>query len=223
MSMQVESAIRDALFREYDTLRSEALQSISNRTQIVSFGLGTLGVLAGGLFAADKPSTSLVFGIFSVALPVMSVLIYYSWFAEFERMVRAGRHLQRLEQKINLTFGREARVLSWELGLENKRLLYPYLAIAMLFLGIAAFAPCLGIWYSAPPRETSPEHLRYLELVLWRITELHADELVAFFGVSLISVVFAIGHTGWRFNYRLPRPLPARYNPKPAAERDANC
>jgi hypothetical protein len=141
-----ETNLRDAWYKEYETLREESLQSIGNRTQIVSFGLGTIGVLAGGMLAAQNPSPHLVGIIFGTAIPLVSVLLYVAWFAEFERMVRAGKFIQQLEQRINATLPSKVIGLSWEKYLETARMGYAYVIIGLLFLGIAAGAPYVGIW-----------------------------------------------------------------------------
>lgn len=96
----------DALFKEYDTLRQESLDSMQNRTQIVAFGLGTLAVLAGAVLSLDSGDRSphLIVAVFSIGLPVISALVLYIWLGEVERMMRAGKHIQQLELRINGIF-----------------------------------------------------------------------------------------------------------------------
>jgi len=191
------AARRDAWFKEYETLRQESLQSMGNRTQIISFGLGTLAVLVGGTIAASVPSPQLVRTMFDAAIPIISVLIYYAWFAEFERMVRAGRFIQRLEQRINETLGSEP-VLSWEKYVETTRMGYAYVVVAVLFLGIAAVAPYAGLLVQQKT-DTVAEGLLRLPADL-SLNSLIAESLIAW-----MAVLFAVVHTGSRFLRVLPK------------------
>ena len=145
VSDNITSATRDAWFTEYQTLRQESLQSVGNRNQIITFGLGTVGALAAGTIAAlqrPSPPLALVSTMFDIAIPLVSVLVFYAWFAECERMVRAGGFIQRLEQRINETLGNEP-VLSWERYLQTTRMRYAYLVVAILGFdhGVGHFRP----------------------------------------------------------------------------------
>lgn len=140
---------------EYETLRQESLDSINNRSQIVSFGLGTLGVLAGGVLASERASNSfpLLVVVFSVGIPTISVLVLYSWLGEVERMMRAGRFMVDLETRINDEISPANPALSWERSLRssNIQMHYPYVVVLALFLGIAVGALFLGLSVAGVP------------------------------------------------------------------------
>ena len=194
------SAKRDAWFKEYQTLRQESLQTMANRTQIISFGLGTVGVLVAGTIAASAPSPHLVSTMFDVAIPLVSVLLYYAWFAEFERMVRAGRFIQRLEHRINETLGNEP-VLSWEKYLETARMGYAYVVVAILFLGIATLAPYAGLWVQQGAG-TPAEGLLKLP------AGLSLGDLLAESRIAWAAALFAFLHIGYRYVWVLPKYRP---------------
>jgi hypothetical protein len=139
--------------KEYETLRQESLDSINNRSQIVSFGLGTIGILAGGVLASERASQSipLLILVFSVGIPTVSVLVLYSWLGEVERMMRAGRFMVDLEARINAEISPGDPALTWERWLRtaNTQMRYPYIVVLALFLGIAVGAPFLGLSMAA--------------------------------------------------------------------------
>lgn len=139
--------------KEYETLRQESLDSINNRSQIVSFGLGTVGVLAAGVLASERASGSfpLLVLVFSLGIPTISVLVLYSWLGEVERMMRAGRFMVDLEARINAEISAAGPTLTWERWLRssNTQMRYPYIVVLALFLGIAVGAPLLGLSVAA--------------------------------------------------------------------------
>jgi len=142
----------DALFKEYDTLRQESLDSMQNRTQIVAFGLGTLAVLAGAVLSRDAVSSQLIIAVFCIGLPVIGALALYIWLGEVERMMRAGKHIQQLELRINGIFN--TTVLTWETRLRSTgslQMKYSYAVVIALFAGSALFAPWVGLAAGALP------------------------------------------------------------------------
>lgn len=190
-----------ALFKEYDTLRQESLQSMSNRNQIIAFGLGTLGILVSGTLAAPSPRPDFIRLVFSVGLPVVSVLIYYVWFAEVERMVRAGRVLQRLEQRLNRLL-EGPPVLTWEREVERARMWYPYITVSILFLGVAVAAPYAGLWLR---QSVGTNHG-----LLWLPSDVTVGTLLRESAVAWSVTAFSIAHVGGRFmfQFRAYRPDP---------------
>ena len=138
----------EALMREYETLREEALGSMSNRAQIVSFGLATVGVLSAGVFASEVAAqeVGLILLVFNAAVPTISVVVTYMWFGEVERMVRAGRFIAALEGRINAQIDPSEPTLRWqsERTGEAGRMDYPYVVVLALFLGMAATSPLVG-------------------------------------------------------------------------------
>lgn len=137
-----DQEILNAYYREYDTLREESLQTMGNRSQIISFGLAFLGALIAGTLVTSKPTTLFLQLMFNDVVPIIAILIYYIWFTELERMVRCGKFIQDLEKDINAIL--DHLTLSWEHDLERMRMRYSYLVVAALFLGIAAGSPAFG-------------------------------------------------------------------------------
>lgn len=148
----------ELLLKEYETLRQESLDSINNRSQIVSFGLGTIGLLAAGVLASERASSSLpvLSLVFCLAIPTISILVLYSWLGEVERMMRAGRFLVDLEARINAEIDSKEPTLTWESRLRSgsTQMRYPYLVVLALFLGIAAGAPLVGLAIAWPAWRT---------------------------------------------------------------------
>jgi hypothetical protein len=144
-------AVTEARFKEYDTLREEVLQSITHRTQIISFGFGAIATFATGTLLVKLPEhePSLALVVFSAVIPIMSVVFLLLWFSELSRMFRASNHLVGLEQRINEDLKAEA--LTWESGLVvNDRRHRWYFLVIFLFGAIAAFAPLVGVAITDP-------------------------------------------------------------------------
>jgi len=87
---------------EYRTLRTESLQSMRNRNEILSFGTASVGIIfwAGtNLYASGKSIFS--FYILLLLIPALCILLTYLWLGETERMSRVSVYLMRLEKQIN--------------------------------------------------------------------------------------------------------------------------
>ena len=182
--------IRSLYLAEYNTLREESLRTLNNRIQIVSFGLATLGLLFAGILSSKTQNDHLIGVTFGVVIPIISTLVYYFWFGEFERMVRVGRKLQRVETAINSTFEGKP-ILTWETELEEIRMKYPYVSAACVFLGIALFSPLIGFIYRGVFGAFCNEIIKF-----------PTGGAVAFF-----SVTGACLHTGWRYLFKFPKAL----------------
>jgi len=134
---------------EYKTLRAESLQSMANRNSILAFGLATLGLVFHAGVSTMPDQGFLAFSIFTLALPILSMLVLILWIGEAERMSRVGLYIKQVEGEINQYFGDEAKLIYWETWLreapdsrkKTQQLLYPYYAIVVLFFGIAVFSP----------------------------------------------------------------------------------
>lgn len=139
----------EVMLKEYEMLRQEILGAMSNRAQIISFGLGTIGVLFAGILTSDlaKESPKLLIVVFSFAIPTASVLVLYIWLGEVERMMRAGRYLANLEGRINRALGAGEDTLRWENWLRDTRvqIRYTYLVVIALFFGFAYGSPVLTV------------------------------------------------------------------------------
>jgi hypothetical protein len=142
--------IVEASFKEYDTLREEVLQSITHRTQIISFGFGGIASFATGALLVKLPTNdpTLSVVIFAGVIPIVSVVFCLLWFSELMRMFRASNHLVGLEKQINEALPRET--LSWERSLlrdnqgENRRHQW-YMLVILMFGSLAIAAPLLGL------------------------------------------------------------------------------
>lgn len=186
---QENDQIINAYCREYDTLREESLLSMENRTQIIAFGLGTIGVLIGGTLTLGNHLTNIVIFMSNCAIPFIAVLVYYAWFAEFERMVRAGKYLQCIEKEINVLLPRP--VLSWEQNLESMRMKYAYVIVAILFLGIAAGSPFMIHFIPASDGQ--------YQGIQFRLCPLSFDLLLKSPYLTWALILFSTLHTGYRF------------------------
>lgn len=147
--------IIDIMMKEYETLRQESMDSINNRSHIVSFGLASIGILAAGFFSSET-ALGLPFSVclvFSYAIPAVSILVLYIWLGEVERMMRAGSYLRELEARINKLIDRPDPTLQWEqwLRTSHTQMTYPYLVVIMLFLGLTFGGPLIGIVLSQAP------------------------------------------------------------------------
>ncbi|MCJ7484052.1 MAG: hypothetical protein MUO31_13920 [Thermodesulfovibrionales bacterium] len=209
--------VRKAYFQEYTTLRQESLQSMGNRNQIITFGLGSIGLLIAATLSASTDALIAKFipMVFNIIVPIISILIYIAWFAEFERMVRAGKYIQHLEDAINRTLVHDA--LSWEHDLEKMRMGYAYFSVFALFLGIAVVSPFLSLIYL---QDKDP----HLSILMW-IQEVFSgnskESLQVFsnaiilktpiisWGLTLVVALFTLIRTKCKFKKftkRLPLP-----------------
>jgi hypothetical protein len=93
----------EIILREYDTVRSESLNTMSNRFQVVAFGLATLGALTAGVFAFGDRAQNPTFVLLSLnyLIPAISILVLFIWLGEVNRMNRAGLYIYYLEQEMN--------------------------------------------------------------------------------------------------------------------------
>lgn len=140
----------ELMTKEYETLRQESLDSMNNRSQVISFGLATIGLIFAAVFSLDAASQSkqLILLIFSAGIPIISIMILYIWLGEVERMMRAGEYLCGLEARINSMFETDDPPLRWEwwLRTSGKQMRYPYIMVIGLFFGLAFFAPVVGFF-----------------------------------------------------------------------------
>jgi len=163
---QVETRLAlviETRLKEYDTLRDEVLQSITHRTQIISFGFGGIATFTTGtlLVALPKKEPTLALAVFSVVIPIMSAVFLLLWFSELMRMFRASNHLFGLEQRVNQDLGTQA--LTWETELAqdgNRGLRMVYLLVIGFFLALGMFAPFVGVAVTEPAGWRDP--LTYL-------------------------------------------------------------
>lgn len=96
----------EIILDDYKQLREESLQSMRNRSSILTFGLGVIGVIFHAAISSFSLKTSegylLCLLIFNLAIPVLSFLILTLWMGEAARMSRIGMYLKERELLINL-------------------------------------------------------------------------------------------------------------------------
>ncbi|NQS98088.1 MAG: hypothetical protein HQ591_06520 [candidate division Zixibacteria bacterium] len=147
------------MMEEYKSLRSESLQSMGNRNSILTFGLGTIGLIFHAGISIINTQDVFSFLIFSFFLPVLSLLLLVLWMGEAERISRVGVYLVDFEKKVNEIFKNDEQLrqlLHWETWLREfkqsknrtNQLLYPYLAVVILFLGISISSYIFILIYS---------------------------------------------------------------------------
>lgn len=147
------------MMEEYKSLRSESLQSMRNRNSILTFGLGTIGLIFHAGISILNTQDVFSFLIFSFFIPVLSLLLLVLWMGEAERMSRVGVYLVDFEKKVNEIFENDEQLrqlLHWETWLREfkqsknrtNQLLYPYLAVLILFLGISISSYIFILIYS---------------------------------------------------------------------------
>jgi hypothetical protein len=116
--------MKELIFEDYKMLREESLQSMRNRNEILTFGLGALGVIfhagVNSFLAGTKDSYWLSFFIFYIGIPALSLLILTLWFGEAARMSRVGVYLMERENLINLLSGSVLKSLKVDLTSEKK-------------------------------------------------------------------------------------------------------
>ena len=161
--------IIELIFEDYKLLREESLQSMRNRNAILTFGLTVLGVVFhAGVSSLTIGSTTgewLSFFIFYLAMPVLSLLILTLWLGEAARMTRVGLYLKEREKLINqlikitanskhwtLSENFDFNIIYWEnfirervKGERTRQLLFPYIAVVILFIGIALASIVISI------------------------------------------------------------------------------
>lgn len=153
--MEVEKKAR-IMIEEYRALRAEVQQTMANRNSILAFGFTTIGIVFHAGISILSGSTPLsAFSIFSVLLPILTLLIFFVWFGEVERQNRAAFYLKDFEDKINTIMGGGEKLLYWhhwteEKSLPDKKKLtlgYSYYAVGFLLTSIYIFSLIFGIYY----------------------------------------------------------------------------
>jgi len=138
----------EARMAEYNSLRQESLQAISNRVQIMNFTFTSLTIILASLMAADIPVT-LVLIVSLLFVPIACKVSALVWLGEYNRSQRAGSGIRQREALINELI-RNVPALSWETDLYSKgtHMGYPYAASLAFMLSTGIFGEALG-GYSA--------------------------------------------------------------------------
>ncbi|MET9498445.1 hypothetical protein [Streptomyces sp. NPDC006552] len=138
-----------ALLAEYNSLRQESLQAISNRIQIMNFAFTSLAVIMAAILGSSV-SPLLVVPICLVFIPVSAKASLLIWLGEYHRSQRAGRGVAGIEVRINQHLA-DPDLLSWESKLISSRthMSYPYAATAAYMLSAGVLAHVVGIYFLA--------------------------------------------------------------------------
>ncbi|MFC7310716.1 hypothetical protein ACFQVC_41700 [Streptomyces monticola] len=141
------SPVLAALLAEYNSLRQESLQAISNRIQIMNFAFTSLAVVVAAMLTSDLSRGVLIPAclVFVPAAAKASLLI---WLGEYHRSQRAGKGVAVVEQRINTLLGDRDHI-GWESGLlsSNTHMGYPYIATAAFILSTGVLAEVLGAYF----------------------------------------------------------------------------
>jgi hypothetical protein len=148
-------AVLDALLAEYNSLRQESLNAITNRITIMNFTFGALSIVLASLLATRVPP--LLAGITALLfVPQVAKAALLIWLGEYNRSQRAGRRLQELESAINDLVG--AQTIGWETKLAKSpshgHMSYPYRATVSLVIGAGYAGTIIGCYLlaTAAPR-----------------------------------------------------------------------
>jgi hypothetical protein len=149
-----DAAELQALLSQYESLRDESLQTITNRVQILLLGIAAVGALAGGSLTIDDPQTrrNIIYAVFSGAIPLVCIFVLFVWAGEAMRSARVGYFLAAdIEARINQKLGRF--VMSWEANLwagsQKRDEMWGPSMMAFVIVGVIAIAaPWCGIFLS---------------------------------------------------------------------------
>jgi hypothetical protein len=136
---------------EYKTLRNESLNSMQTQQSTLRTGSAAIAVIMAAGFSLWTINELLPGIIFLGAVPILSYLILTIWMGEVYRMMRAGKHLCGVENRINEKLDEEPKPLTWENWLREKQadkkppqMLFNYLCIIILFFFLAVGSVVVG-------------------------------------------------------------------------------
>lgn len=137
-----------ALLAEYNSLRQESLQAISNRIAIMNFAFTSLAVVLAALLTSSVSRVVLI-PVSLVFVPAAAKASLLIWLGEYHRSQRAGRGVARLERRINTLLG-DADLVGWESRLVSSgtHMGYPYIATALFILSTGVLGQALGGYYA---------------------------------------------------------------------------
>ncbi|GAA3385246.1 hypothetical protein [Streptomyces racemochromogenes] len=133
-----------ALLAEYNSLRQESLQAITNRIQIMNFAFTTLSVVIAAMLTT-KVSGAVLIPACLVFVPGAAKASLLIWLGEYHRSQRAGRGAALVESRINGLLG-QRDLVGWESRLlsTSTHMGYPYVSTALFILSTGVLAEFLG-------------------------------------------------------------------------------
>ena len=88
----------DLEIEQYRSLRAEIIRAMEDGNQVMTFGLGAIGiVMTAGIGAKGTPIS---FFIFAVIVPSFSSMVMSMWFAAQERIARASFFITGIESRL---------------------------------------------------------------------------------------------------------------------------
>ncbi len=123
------------------------MAAIGHRMTATNFTFAALAVIIGALISAAHLDKRIVGATLLAVVPQLAKSGLLIWLGEYERSQRAGRHIARVELKINRLLDTEA--LTWESGLKSTsaHMGYPYRAVLTLLLGTGYCSVVLGLTF----------------------------------------------------------------------------
>jgi len=162
----LEDKYFDIALNEYNALRTEINNAMTNQQSILNYGIASIGVIVA--FAASKWQELLVIDIILVVfVPLIGLLVSTIWLGEVNRISRAGKFLVYKEAKINEIFMQfekndpilyKEQVLIWENYLRDLKkngnsksikTIWNYRAILMLISILSISSIFIGIYHYA--------------------------------------------------------------------------
>lgn len=142
----------EIIIEEYKTVRTESLESIKSQQTTLNIGTAIAGaiVVAGFNLWQEDLLPALIFLFF---IPLICYLILLIWLGEVSRMMRAGKYLKEIEEKISKQFKKKANPLNFENWLREKKkdgtteqTKWNYISVIALFLFFALSSIAIGNW-----------------------------------------------------------------------------
>ncbi|HEY0716755.1 MAG TPA: hypothetical protein VGD68_03995, partial [Streptosporangiaceae bacterium] len=148
----------EILLAEYNSLRTESIESVKNKFQVLTFGFGGLAVFVGSALSA-RVSIGVSVLILFIIVPSLSKAIVIVWLGEHRRMVRAGGGVAALEIRINQIAGEN--LLGWERWVrsESRAMSLPYRTTLGIFQFASVASIAVGglvLWRYLDERNSSP-------------------------------------------------------------------
>ncbi|HEX3779968.1 MAG TPA: hypothetical protein VHX38_09880 [Pseudonocardiaceae bacterium] len=94
---------------EYNSIRTELVAAVSSQQVVMTYALAAIAVIFSGLLSAWS-NFAVRIGILSLA-PLILLFIWFVWFGEALRLIRARWFIWELEKKINSEFGDDAGIV----------------------------------------------------------------------------------------------------------------
>jgi hypothetical protein len=151
----------DIVLCEYNSLRTEAIESLKSQQSIINYGLTVIGVLIGftGSIWMQKTIVEIIYIVF---IPFLCNFITLTWNGEVNRMSRAGRYIKQIEDKINRMVKTQLQIdepaLYWESYLRelkkegrvttNNKRKRNYFAILGMFGLLSYLSVLIGIFHN---------------------------------------------------------------------------